>query len=87
MHKLVKRKNANHHFAYLRTFEFVHLYKSTIIFDVYHELSLTFACMSGINELKNFTFAQSRRKNIKFKCANVKYKSNGKQIKKEENDS
>ncbi|EFQ05851.1 hypothetical protein HMPREF9436_02687 [Faecalibacterium cf. prausnitzii KLE1255] len=58
MHKLVKCKNANHHFAYLRTFGFVHLYKSTIIFDVYHELSLTFACVSGINKSKDFTFAQ-----------------------------
>ena len=87
MHKLVKCKNANHHFAYLRTFGFVHLYKSTIIFDVYHKLSLTFACMSGINKSKDFTFAQSKRKNVKFKGANVKYKSNGKQIKKEENDS
>ena len=65
----------------------MHLYKSTIIFDVYHELSLTFAFMRGINELQSFTFAQSKRKNVKFKGANVKYKSNGKQIKKEENDS
>ena len=71
----------------MRTFGFVHLYKSTIIFDVYHELSLTFACMSGINKSKGFTFAQSKRKNVKFKGANVKYKLNGKQIKKEENDS
>jgi len=43
--------------------------------------------MSGINKSKGFTFAQSKRKNVKFKGANVKYKSNGKQIKKEENDS
>ena len=31
MHKLVKRKNANHHFAYLRTFEFVHLHYTGVI--------------------------------------------------------
>ena len=68
-------------------FKFVHLYKCTVFLYVSHELSLTFAYLRGINELKNFTFAQSKRKNIKFKCANVKYKSNGKQIKKEENDS
>lgn len=60
MHKLVKRKNANHHFAYLRTFEFVHLYKSTVFLDIYYELSLTFACLRGINELQSFTFAQSK---------------------------
>ena len=54
---------------------------------ILYELSLTFACMSGINELRNFTFAQSKRKNVKFKGANVKHESNGKQIKKEENDS
>jgi len=87
MHKLVKCKNANHHFAYLRTFEFVHLYKFTVFFDIYHELSLTFACLSDINESQNFTFAQSKRKNVKFEDANVKQKSSGKQIKKEENDS
>ena len=87
MHKLVKCKNANHHFAYLRTFEFVHLYKSTVFFDIYHELSLTFACLSDINESQSFTFAQSKRKNVKLKGANVKHKSSGKQIKKEENDS
>ena len=58
MHKLVKRKNANYNFAYLRTFGFVHLYESTVIVDVYHKLSLTFACLSGINELQSFTFAQ-----------------------------
>ena len=87
MDKLVKCKNANHHFAYLRTFEFVHLYKSTVFLDIYYELSLTFACLSGINELQSFTFAQTKRKNVKFKGANVKHESNGKQIKKEENDS
>ena len=87
MHKLVKCKNANHHFAYLRTFGFVHLYKSTVIVDVSHKLSLTFACLSDINESQSFTSAQSKRKNVKLEGANVKHKSSGKQIKKEENDS
>ena len=27
-------------------------------YDVYDELSLTFACLSGINELQKVTFAQ-----------------------------
>ena len=72
MHKLVKCKSANHHFAYLRTFEFVHLYKSTIILDVYHELSLTFACMRGINELQSFTFAQTKWKKRKIQRCKCK---------------
>ena len=69
----------------MRTFVFVHLYESTIIVDVYHKLSLTFACLSGINKSRKFTFAQL--KNVKFKGANVKCESIGKKIKKEENDS
>ena len=60
MHKLVKRKNANRCFAHLHTFEFVHLYECTVFLYVSHELSLTFACLRGINELENFTFAQSK---------------------------
>ena len=77
MHKLVKCKNANHQFAHLHAFWFVRLSKSTGFPFEWCELSLTFPNAGGINESQGFTFAQFKAKNVKFKGANVKYKSKG----------